>query len=281
MMKHFFCLSVLSLAVSLAQGQTTTDETEINEAIESLLLLEENSAVASSFVSGIFSYYDVNVTIVGDGMVSGVDGYRAGRRVTLSATPNEGSVFLGWSAPYSKESATFSFSMPSEDVEIIAYFATVDDARTCLELHDFVFIRDIMAAADAMMRKMGACSLEEVQQMVETNEAFDSILTEDTPLVVEIRHTTALSEPWEVVPITQEVFQLVDGDVVITLPKDTTSGFYQVSIDQRTTETVAVKELEGVVDEVTPGVDVVEGGLVEATDEIAVEFAESAIDEVD
>lgn len=55
--------------------------------------------------------YAVTATIVGDGVVAGLDDYMSDTEVTLTATPNEGSVFCGWDVT-SATTDTHTFTMP-------------------------------------------------------------------------------------------------------------------------------------------------------------------------
>jgi predicted ribosomally synthesized peptide with SipW-like signal peptide len=74
--------------------------------------------------------YDVIVTVQGDGSVSGDEGsFKEGDSVTLTATANAGSEFVGWVITEGLDEEDFdltdpelSFNMPGNDVEVKAVF---------------------------------------------------------------------------------------------------------------------------------------------------------------
>lgn len=71
----------------------------------------------------------VYVTSLGKGTVSGAGTYTIGSQVTVTATPASGSSFKGWkingsSSGYVSQSASYTFTAPSDTVDLIAEFYT-------------------------------------------------------------------------------------------------------------------------------------------------------------
>jgi len=77
-----------------------------------------NCAVSASFTTEQTYILTLNAAGTGTGTVGGAGNYAAGDTVTLTATPNSGSVFAGWSpAP-----CAASFTMPAQNLTCIATF---------------------------------------------------------------------------------------------------------------------------------------------------------------
>lgn len=71
----------------------------------------------------------VYVTALGNGTVTGAGTYTIGANVTVTATPGNGATFQGWkinggNGSYVSTSASYSFTAPSDTVDLIADFYT-------------------------------------------------------------------------------------------------------------------------------------------------------------
>lgn len=71
----------------------------------------------------------VYVTALGNGTVTGAGTYTIGSQVTVKATPGNGATFQGWkinssSSGYVSTSASYSFTAPSDTVDLVAEFYT-------------------------------------------------------------------------------------------------------------------------------------------------------------
>lgn len=75
--------------------------------------------------------YYLDVSAGEGGYVDGDWGYfKKGEKVSVSAAAYDGWRFAGWSGTYSSRSATYSFTMPGEDVSLTADFVTVTPMPT-------------------------------------------------------------------------------------------------------------------------------------------------------
>lgn len=74
-------------------------------------------------------YARVYVTASGNGTVSGAGSFEIGSQVTVTATPNTGSTFLGWKLnggnSYISTSASYSFTL-QQQTDLVAVFYTAD-----------------------------------------------------------------------------------------------------------------------------------------------------------
>lgn len=89
---------------------------------------------ASIFTQTYDGAYNVNVGATIGGTVSGQGSYVPGTVVTVTATPNPGYRFVGWSGPAEvtfadPSSATTTFVMPSQSVTVTAQFQYVSSPR--------------------------------------------------------------------------------------------------------------------------------------------------------
>ena len=69
--------------------------------------------------------------------VAGGGKYPFGKKVTIKATPGKGSVFMGWTdgeCAVVSQTASWSLTMPSNDVEYIAKFVTADEDKASITL---------------------------------------------------------------------------------------------------------------------------------------------------
>lgn len=92
--------------------------------------------------NGIYSYFpDLNMYTEafpqGAGIVTGAGIYKQGERIQVSATPDSGWVFIGWGSPAGVfedvNNPSTLFTMPGEDVTLIAYFdQSIDSGSTSI-----------------------------------------------------------------------------------------------------------------------------------------------------
>lgn len=121
--------------------------------------------------------YAVTATIVGEGAVAGLDDYMSDTEVTLTATPNEGSVFCGWGATPVSMEATHSFTMPEEAVSVTAYFAPAAALNNYVAGQGLVSADEVDAKIQAHIAENNLKTPEEVEAAIEAHVASNGLLT--------------------------------------------------------------------------------------------------------
>jgi uncharacterized repeat protein (TIGR02543 family) len=80
--------------------------------------MDTAKTVTATFTQGITPTLTTTTTGIGSGTVSGAGNYAAGAMVTLTATPNTGSTFVGWSP----SPCATNFAMPADNLACTATF---------------------------------------------------------------------------------------------------------------------------------------------------------------
>ena len=199
--------------------------------------------------------YEVVVNVLGDGIVSGMGSYWGGAMVTLTATPNDGAVFCGWSTTPVTASKTYTFTMPEEAVNLTAYFApavavesyvsgnnlkTEAEVSEAIETH--VTINNLMskeAAVQAALAAKEVYTADELQKMGEV--AFDTpVITVEQgtiELAVKFKSAESLSAEWQAMVLKDAVLTVDEatGEVRVSVKKpDNLSGsFYKFVVDKQ------------------------------------------------
>ncbi len=157
--------------------------------------------------------YAVTATIVGEGVVAGLDDYMSDTEVTLTATPNDGAVFCGWDVA-SATTDTYTFTMPEEAVEVTAYFASataldkyvareklLTPAQANQQTQDYIADNNLMSKDEAK------------QELLEADEVFTAdemkALALGAPVIqvkngkatvsIQVKQASKLDGEWEVV----------------------------------------------------------------------------------
>lgn len=159
--------------------------------------------------------YAVTATIVGEGAVAGLDDYMSDTEVTLTATPNEGSVFCGWDVA-STTTDTHTFTMPEEAVKITAYFAS----GTALE--KYVTKTNLMSKDEAKQELLDADEVFTADEMKSLALGAPAIQVKNgkATVSIQVKRASELDGEWEVIE---------DGEVSVEItPKaGEKAGFYK------------------------------------------------------
>lgn len=97
--------------------QITEDDVN-EEPLVTEIIAVATSASATKRAKSYEVYIDVDSHVAS---VSGGTTFKAGERVTLTATPEDGYSISGWEGDYTSNSAKVSFDMPSKDVHLVVY----------------------------------------------------------------------------------------------------------------------------------------------------------------
>ena len=161
------------------------------------------------------SKFPVEVAVNGEGSVTGAGAYAPGDSVTLTATPNEGFVFCGWSEPSAK-SATYSFTMPEKAVSLTAYFAPKAAVTA------YVAMNNLMSKDEAVQEALDADEVFTADEMKALALGAPVIQVKDGKVTVsiQVQQASELDGEWEVVE---------DGEVSVEItPKASEkAGFYK------------------------------------------------------
>ena len=159
--------------------------------------------------------YAVTATIVGDGAVAGLDDYMSDTEVTLTATPNEGSVFCGWDVA-SATTDKHTFTMPEEAVKVTAYFASG------AALEKYVTKTNLMSKDEAKQELLAADEVFTADEMKALALGAPVIQVKNGKAIVsiQVQQASELDGEWEVVE---------DGEVSVEItPKaGEKAGFYK------------------------------------------------------
>ena len=138
--------------------------------------------------------YAVTATIVGDGAVAGLDDYMSDTEVTLTATPNEGSVFCGWDVA-SVTTDMHAFTMPEEAVKVTAYFAS----GTALE--KYVTKTNLMSKDEAKQELLDADEVFTADEMKSLALGAPVIQVKNgkATVSIQVQRASELDGEWEVV----------------------------------------------------------------------------------
>ena len=178
--------------------------------------------------------YAVTATIVGDGAVAGLDDYMSDTEVTLTATPNEGSVFCGWNV-VSATTDKHTFTMPEEAVEVIAYFASataldkyvareklLTPAQANQQTQDYVTNNNLMSKDEAIKEALEADEVFTADEMkaLALGAPVIQVKNGKATVSIQVQQVSELDGEWEVVE---------DGEVSVEItPKaGEKAGFYK------------------------------------------------------
>jgi hypothetical protein len=193
--------------------------------------------------------FAVNVTGVGNGEVSGTGEYEAGTEVTLTATPEEGYVFCGWSTTPVTASATYTFTMPAAEVALTAYFAPAVAVESYVsgnnlkteeeveaEIEDYVAANNLMSKEDAKQALLDADEVLTADEMKEM--AFGAPVMEVKEDVIELAISLQTAETlnaWQAMALQGATLEIDEeqGMVRIKVPKgDKQGAFYKFVVPE-------------------------------------------------
>ena len=159
------------------------------------------------------SKFPVEVAVNGDGSVTGAGSYAPGDSVTLTATPNEGFVFCGWSELPAK-SATYFFTMPEKAVSLTAYFAPKAAVVA------YVAMNNLMSKDEAKQELLDDDEVFTEDEMKELALGAPVIKVKDgvATVSIQVQKASELNGEWEVVE---------DGEVELDIPADEKAAFYK------------------------------------------------------
>ena len=157
--------------------------------------------------------YAVTATIVGDGAVAGLDDYMSDTEVTLTAMPNEGSVFCGWDVA-SAITDTHTFTMPEEAVKVTAYFASG------IALEKYVTKTNLMSKDEAKQELLDADEVFTADEMkaLALGAPVIQVKNGKATVSIQVQKASELNGEWEVVE---------DGEVELDIPADKRAAFYK------------------------------------------------------
>ena len=104
-----------------------TDEDDVvlsGDAIFDYVMPARDVTLTANFIQDDVYAVTVNINPEGSGSVTGEGEYIEGQQVTLEATPEEGYEFVEWTGDYAGVNPVLEFTMPANDVEVTAHFAS-------------------------------------------------------------------------------------------------------------------------------------------------------------
>jgi hypothetical protein len=122
---------------------------------------------------------NVVVHIEGSGTVVGEGIYPEGAEISLTAMPNEKSVFCGWSTTPMNGNETLQLTVPGEDLTLTAYFMDASALDVYLQTHESVSQEVIDARVEKVITERGLLTRAELKA-----------LAKDSP-VVEVKNGVA------------------------------------------------------------------------------------------
>lgn len=139
--------------------------------------------------------YDVTATIVGDGVVAGLDAYMSDSEVTLTATPSEGYTFFGWSTTPVVMNTTYSFTMPEDAVALTAYFVPT------VALNNYIADNKLMSKDEAKQELLDDDEVFTEDEMKELALGAPVIKVKDgvATVSIQVQKASELNGEWEVV----------------------------------------------------------------------------------
>jgi hypothetical protein len=167
----------------------------------------------------------VTLTTVGEGAVTGAGEYVVDETVTVTATPNEGYVFCGWSTSPVTMDATYSFALPRENVSLTAYFAPA------VAVESYVSGSALMSKEEAKQVLLDADEVFTADEMKEM--AFDTPVVEVKNDVIEIAislQTAESLDAWQAMALQGATLEIdaQKGQVRVKVPKgDKKAAFYK------------------------------------------------------
>ena len=156
----------------------------------------------------------VIVTTIGEGSVTGAGEYLEGEAVTLTATPNEGFVFCGWSTTPVTMDTTYSFTMPENAVTLTAYFVPA------VALNNYIADNKLMSKDEAKQELLDDDEVFTEDEMKELALGAPVIQVKDGKVTVsiQVQKASELNGEWEVVE---------NGEVELDIPADEKAAFYK------------------------------------------------------
>ena len=160
--------------------------------------------------------YDVTATIIGDGAVAGLNAYMSDSVVTLTATPDEGYVFCGWSTTPVIMDATYSFTMPENAVALTAYFVPA------VALNNYIADNKLMSKDEAKQELLDDDEVFTEEEMKALALGAPVIKVKDgvATVSIQVQKASELNGEWEVV-------ENGEVSVEITPKAGEKAGFYK------------------------------------------------------
>ena len=158
--------------------------------------------------------YAVTATVVGNGSVTGAGDYAAGEAVTLTATADNGAIFLGWSDGITDE--TLSFTMGEADKNVTATFAET------IVVNAYITANNLMSKDEAKQELLddGEVYTEDQMKALALGAPVIQVKNGKVTVSIQVKRASELDGEWEVVE---------DGEVSmeITPKAGEKAGFYK------------------------------------------------------
>ena len=158
--------------------------------------------------------YAVTATVVGSGTVTGAGDYAAGEAVTLTATADNGAIFLGWSDGTTDE--TLSFTMAEADKTVTATFAET------IVVNAYITANNLMSKDEAKQELLddGEVYTEDQMKALALGAPVIQVKNGKATVSIQVKRASELDGEWEVVE---------DGEVSVEItPKaGEKAGFYK------------------------------------------------------
>ena len=166
--------------------------------------------------------FAVTVDVVGNGTITGMGDYAADETVTLTATPNEGYVFCGWSATPVMMDTTYSFTMPEDAVALTAYFVPA------VALNNYIADNKLMSKDEAKQELLDDDEVFTEDEMKALALGAPVIKVKDgvATVSIQVQNASELDGEWEVAE---------DGEVSVEItPKaGEKAGFYKFVVPKQ------------------------------------------------
>lgn len=152
----------------------------------------------------------VTLSAIGGGTVSGGGQYTPGQTVTVSATTPDGLVFCGWNTTPAVMTETYTFTMPEESLDLVAYFAPEQAVNQAIAHH---------LAANELISK------DEIKEMA-LKEPVITVANRSVIVDISLETTDTLNGDWQSVAFEGDasleiVSKTQQEDAIrITLPMD-------------------------------------------------------------
>ncbi len=150
----------------------------------------------------VVTKYTVDVEIFGTGTVQGAGEYEAGETVTLVATPGDNYIFFGWNSTPISMATTYTFTMPAEAMNVMAYFTPEAAMNAYLEA------KQLMPKDKAIQEALDADEVFTANEMKELALGAPVIEVKNgvAKVGIQVMKTASLEGEWEAIEeVTVEV----------------------------------------------------------------------------
>ena len=192
----------------------------------------------------------IETTITGSGRIEGDGSFANGTTITLTATPDDGQVFVAWTGGASGSENPLTFTVESDLAVGAIFIEPADYGLVTQEIHnEVVSERDARPTADQLAAVVAERDARPTADQLAAVEAErDARYTEEQIRALSPDYTMGLNEAGNVevkisfiassdatnftpFPVTAESLTVVDGKICMELPPDEGAFFYRFRIE--------------------------------------------------